>query len=244
MQSSCMFIIHRFISHYLHHLPSCFVRQVLNLFLALLLSSFSGDNLAPGDDDGEMNNLQIAIGRITRGIDWFKAFVIRTVLQILHRKPKEPEEDPMDDRDPKMEGIEMNHLDTSQNFKVADGISNCLVEGRPSGCIVDGELSLNVPIALGESDFENLGEDDEDDDEDADDSDITDEKNNQHYLVSTAHQSISTLYFSIFMHWKSSTNSMCISKSHYFSSKGFVNHLIVDQTKSVWILHLFSSHWQ
>ncbi|XP_041818038.1 sodium channel protein type 4 subunit alpha A [Chelmon rostratus] len=155
---------------------------VLNLFLALLLSSFSGDNLAPGDDDGEMNNLQIAIGRITRGIDWFKAFVIRTVLQILHRKPKEPEEDPMDDRDPKMEGIEMNHLDTSQNFKVADGISNCLVEGRPSGCIVDGELSLNVPIALGESDFENLGEDDEDDDEDADDSDITDEKNNQHYL--------------------------------------------------------------
>ncbi|XP_076615923.1 sodium channel protein type 4 subunit alpha A [Chaetodon auriga] len=139
---------------------------VLNLFLALLLSSFSGDNLAPGDDDGEMNNLQIAIGRITKGIDWFKAFAIRTALQILHRKPKESEEAPRDDRDPKMEGIEMNHLDNSQNFKVADGISNCLVEGRPSGCIVDGELSLNVPIALGESDFENLGEDDEDDEDD------------------------------------------------------------------------------
>ncbi|XP_070846164.1 sodium channel protein type 4 subunit alpha A [Chaetodon trifascialis] len=154
---------------------------VLNLFLALLLSSFSGDNLAPGDDDGEMNNLQIAIGRITRGIDWFKAFAIRTVLQILHRKPKEPEEAPKDDRDPKMEGIEMNHLDNSQSFKVADGISNCLVEGRPSGCIVDGELSLNVPIALGESDFENLGEDDEDDEDEAEDSEITDEKNNQHY---------------------------------------------------------------
>uniref|UniRef100_A0A7N8XXW8 Sodium channel protein n=1 Tax=Mastacembelus armatus TaxID=205130 RepID=A0A7N8XXW8_9TELE len=139
---------------------------VLNLFLALLLNSFSGDNLAAGDDDGEMNNLQIAIGRITRGINWFKTFALQTILQILGRKPKEePEEGPMDDVDSKMEGIEMNHLDTSQNFKMADGISNCLVEGRPSGFIVDGELSLSVPIAQGESDFENLGEDDEDEED-------------------------------------------------------------------------------
>uniref|UniRef100_A0A7N8XS83 Sodium channel protein n=1 Tax=Mastacembelus armatus TaxID=205130 RepID=A0A7N8XS83_9TELE len=144
---------------------------VLNLFLALLLNSFSGDNLAAGDDDGEMNNLQIAIGRITRGINWFKTFALQTILQILGRKPKEePEEGPMDDVDSKMEGIEMNHLDTSQNFKMADGISNCLVEGRPSGFIVDGELSLSVPIAQGESDFENLGEDDEDEEDTADDS--------------------------------------------------------------------------
>uniref|UniRef100_A0A3B4UEP4 Sodium channel protein n=1 Tax=Seriola dumerili TaxID=41447 RepID=A0A3B4UEP4_SERDU len=144
---------------------------VLNLFLALLLSSFSGDNLSAGDDDGEMNNLQIAIGRITRGIDWFKAFVVRTLLQILHRKPKEPEEGPVDEADPKMEGIEMNHLETSQNFKAADGIANCVVEGRPAGFTVDGELSLNVPIAQGESDFENLGEDDDDDDDDEEDED-------------------------------------------------------------------------
>nr|XP_046233016.1 sodium channel protein type 4 subunit alpha A isoform X2 [Scatophagus argus] len=165
---------------------------VLNLFLALLLSSFSGDNLSVGDDDGEMNNLQIAIGRITRGINWFKAFVIRTVLQILGRKSKEePEENTMDEGEPKTEGIEMNHLDTSQDCKMADGISNCLVEGRPSGFIVDGELSLNVPIALGESDFENLGEEDEDDEDDADnadDSEITDEENGQHYSENTEEQ--------------------------------------------------------
>ncbi|XP_023263513.1 sodium channel protein type 4 subunit alpha A-like [Seriola lalandi dorsalis] len=174
---------------------------VLNLFLALLLSSFSGDNLSAGDDDGEMNNLQIAIGRITRGIDWFKAFVVRTLLQILHRKPKEPEEGPVDEADPKMEGIEMNHLDTSQNFKVADGIANCAVEGRPSGFTVDGELSLNVPIAQGESDFENLGEDDDDDDDDEEDEDdadydndfsseISDEKNDQHNTENSEHGSI------------------------------------------------------
>lgn len=119
-----------------------------------------------------MNNLQIAIGRITRGINWFKAFVIRAVQQNLGRKPQEAEEDPVNDGDPKTEGIEMNHLDPSHNFKMADGISNCLVEDRPSRLIVDGELSLNVPIALGESDFENLAEDD-DDDEDEDDDDNT-----------------------------------------------------------------------
>uniref|UniRef100_A0A3B4ZPD3 Sodium channel protein n=1 Tax=Stegastes partitus TaxID=144197 RepID=A0A3B4ZPD3_9TELE len=144
---------------------------VLNLFLALLLSSFSGDNLSAGDDDGEMNNLQIAIGRITRGIDWLKAFIVRTVLQILRRKPKEPDagtgdDNDDDDDDSKMEGIEMNHMDTSQSFKLAERISNCVVEGRPSGFIVDGELSFNVPIAQGESDFENLGEEDEDDEDD------------------------------------------------------------------------------
>ena len=61
--------------------------QVLNLFLALLLSSFSGDNLSAGEDDGEMNNLQIAIGRITRGVDWTKAFVVGLVLQLLGKKP-------------------------------------------------------------------------------------------------------------------------------------------------------------
>uniref|UniRef100_A0A8U7NIF4 Sodium channel protein n=1 Tax=Corvus moneduloides TaxID=1196302 RepID=A0A8U7NIF4_CORMO len=49
---------------------------VLNLFLALLLSSFSADSLAVSDDDGEMNNLQIAIGRITRGIAFAKAMLL------------------------------------------------------------------------------------------------------------------------------------------------------------------------
>ncbi|GCC20841.1 hypothetical protein chiPu_0019409, partial [Chiloscyllium punctatum] len=45
---------------------------VLNLFLALLLSSFSADNLSSPDEDGEMNNLQIALARIHRGIRYLK----------------------------------------------------------------------------------------------------------------------------------------------------------------------------
>ncbi|NXU01803.1 SCN2A protein, partial [Buphagus erythrorhynchus] len=45
---------------------------VLNLFLALLLSSFSSDNLTATEDDNEMNNLQIAVARIQKGIDHVK----------------------------------------------------------------------------------------------------------------------------------------------------------------------------
>ncbi|XP_037547149.1 sodium channel protein type 4 subunit alpha A isoform X1 [Nematolebias whitei] len=155
---------------------------VLNLFLALLLSSFSGDNLSGGDEDGEMNNLQIAIGRITRGIDWLKTFIVQRVQQILGRKSKEPDEGSVDDVDSKTEAIEMNHLNTCPTFKVADGILDCPVEGRPSGFIVDGEICLNVPIAEGESDFENLSEDDDDeeeDEEDANNSEMTFEKDTQ-----------------------------------------------------------------
>uniref|UniRef100_A0A8P4GKH7 Sodium channel protein n=1 Tax=Dicentrarchus labrax TaxID=13489 RepID=A0A8P4GKH7_DICLA len=41
---------------------------VLNLFLALLLSSFSSDNLSAPDEDGDLNNIQIAIARINIGV--------------------------------------------------------------------------------------------------------------------------------------------------------------------------------
>ncbi|MEJ1285908.1 hypothetical protein NN561_016907 [Cricetulus griseus] len=38
--------------------------EVLNLFIALLLNSFSADNLTAPEDDGEVNNLQVALARI------------------------------------------------------------------------------------------------------------------------------------------------------------------------------------
>ncbi|KAM8837281.1 sodium channel protein type 4 subunit alpha A isoform 2-T6 [Spinachia spinachia] len=143
---------------------------VLNLFLALLLSSFSGDNLSTGDEDGEMNNLQIAIGRITRGVDWFKAFVVRSVLRTLGKRREAPEEDPAGDENHQIETFEMNHMDAGQSFKMSDGINNFFVHGRPFGFTVDREVSIHVPIAHPESDFENLGEEEDS----ADDSEISD----------------------------------------------------------------------
>ncbi|XP_030642508.1 sodium channel, voltage-gated, type I-like, alpha [Chanos chanos] len=59
---------------------------VLNLFLALLLSSFSADNLTANDDDNELNNLQRAIGRIQRGVAFIKALLRRSLQSVCHRK--------------------------------------------------------------------------------------------------------------------------------------------------------------
>lgn len=65
-------------------LPSfvVFVSKVLNLFLALLLSSFSADNLAATDDDGEPNNLQLAMVRIKTGVAWFKVTMARVLKKV------------------------------------------------------------------------------------------------------------------------------------------------------------------
>ncbi|KAG7277565.1 hypothetical protein CRUP_013883, partial [Coryphaenoides rupestris] len=149
--------------------------EVLNLFLALLLSSFSGDNLSTGDEDGELNNLQIAIGRISRGAAWAKALLRRLVDPLIHRFTGGPK---------RGGAVEMNHLDAGSGqgateedeipncpveeqlgARQDEGLSNCLVEGR-RGCLTDLEVVLTVPIAQGESDLENLDNDDEEEDED------------------------------------------------------------------------------
>uniref|UniRef100_A0A8C0EKJ8 Sodium channel protein n=1 Tax=Bubo bubo TaxID=30461 RepID=A0A8C0EKJ8_BUBBB len=46
---------------------------VLNLFIALLLNSFSTDCLQTAEDDGEMNNLRIAFARIHKGFHFVKS---------------------------------------------------------------------------------------------------------------------------------------------------------------------------
>lgn len=122
---------------------------MLNLFLALLLSSFSGDNLSAGDEDGEMNNLQIAIGRITRGIEWVKSLIISIVQQLLGRKPPEGDTGATECGEAdKKESFSLNHLDEG---KMADGLKNCLEA-----------LTLNVPIAKAESDDEDESDDSSD----------------------------------------------------------------------------------
>ncbi|KAJ8254549.1 hypothetical protein COCON_G00211610 [Conger conger] len=89
---------------------------VLNLFLALLLSSFSGDNLAAPDEDGELNNLQIAVNRINSGIAWVKAFAHGLFQRLLGRKPK-------GEKDDGGGGDRLDHLDpkTGKVVKMLDG---------------------------------------------------------------------------------------------------------------------------
>uniref|UniRef100_A0A8D1V1N8 Sodium channel protein n=1 Tax=Sus scrofa TaxID=9823 RepID=A0A8D1V1N8_PIG len=63
---------------------------VLNLFLALLLSSFSADNLTAPDEDGEMNNLQLALARIQRGLRFIKRTTWDFCCGLLQRRPQKP----------------------------------------------------------------------------------------------------------------------------------------------------------
>ncbi|XP_036725735.1 sodium channel protein type 5 subunit alpha isoform X2 [Balaenoptera musculus] len=63
---------------------------VLNLFLALLLSSFSADNLTAPDEDGEMNNLQLALARIQRGLRFIKRTTWDFCCGLLQRRAQKP----------------------------------------------------------------------------------------------------------------------------------------------------------
>uniref|UniRef100_A0A3Q3R061 Sodium channel protein n=1 Tax=Monopterus albus TaxID=43700 RepID=A0A3Q3R061_MONAL len=58
---------------------------VLNLFLALLLSSFSGDNLVSTEDEGE-NNLQIAINRMNRAVACVKSWILGHIWTLLTKR--------------------------------------------------------------------------------------------------------------------------------------------------------------
>ncbi|XP_022425651.1 sodium channel protein type 1 subunit alpha isoform X3 [Delphinapterus leucas] len=149
---------------------------VLNLFLALLLSSFSADNLAATDDDNEMNNLQIAVDRMHKGIAYVKRKIYEFIQQSFIRKQKILDEiKPLDDLNNKKDSCMSNH--TTEIGKDLDYLKD--VNGTTSGIgtgssvekyIIDESdymsfinnpsLTVTVPIAVGESDFENLNTED------------------------------------------------------------------------------------
>uniref|UniRef100_A0A8C9R550 Sodium channel protein n=1 Tax=Scleropages formosus TaxID=113540 RepID=A0A8C9R550_SCLFO len=145
---------------------------VLNLFLALLLSSFSADNLAATDDDGEMNNLQISVIRIKKGIAWVKAKVQLLAATIL--KKTVPEEvKPLDDMyDKKLNcianhtGVDINReMDYQKNGNgttsgIGSSVGKYMIDEDRMSFIHNPNLTVRVPIAVGESDFENLNTED------------------------------------------------------------------------------------
>ncbi|XP_069558597.1 sodium channel, voltage-gated, type I-like, alpha [Brachyistius frenatus] len=147
---------------------------VLNLFLALLLSSFSADNLAATEVDQEMNNLQVALGRIQNGMA-----VIISLLRsgcrcvCLRDKKKRKGEDKSLDELNKPLGLNgvPNHtikdFPKSGNGDVTGVDKNgdkYIVSSRSDDSIMsfinNPSLTVTVPIAVGESDFENLNTED------------------------------------------------------------------------------------
>ncbi|XP_027440753.1 sodium channel protein type 10 subunit alpha isoform X3 [Zalophus californianus] len=134
---------------------------VLNLFIALLLNSFSADNLAAPDEDGEVNNLQVALARI-------QAFGHRTrkaIRSFFTRPCLLPW--------PKTEPQLVVKLPLSSS-KAENHIAAGAAVGSPGGLpvsrsprddhndfITNPNIWVSVPIAEGESDLDDLEEDGE-----------------------------------------------------------------------------------
>ncbi|XP_056418675.1 sodium channel protein type 8 subunit alpha isoform X6 [Hyla sarda] len=143
---------------------------VLNLFLALLLSSFSADNLAATDDDGEMNNLQISVIRIKKGIAWIK-LKVHNFIQA-HFKKKDSDEKPLDDMYEKKHclvnhaGVDINReMEYQKNGNgttsgIGSSMEKYIIDEDHMSFINNPNLTVKVPIAVGESDFENLNTED------------------------------------------------------------------------------------
>uniref|UniRef100_A0A8C5N8H5 Sodium channel protein n=1 Tax=Gouania willdenowi TaxID=441366 RepID=A0A8C5N8H5_GOUWI len=144
---------------------------VLNLFLALLLSSFSADNLAATDDDGEPNNLQIAVVRINIMLTNVPVSSVYTYCVMFIRKWSY-EQKPLDDMYEKKLNCIANHtvdinreLDYPKNGNgttsgIGSSVGKYMIDEDYMSFIHNPNLTVCVPIAVGESDFENLNTED------------------------------------------------------------------------------------
>lgn len=125
-------------------------QQVLNLFLALLLSSFSSDNLSAPDEDGDLNNIQIAIARINSGISW----LITSITDLFNRALKRRNHKSKD----ASEAIKLagNHVESNGGMYGCYGEKYIIPE--EDSYMTNPNLTVIVPIAPGESDVEFLEE--------------------------------------------------------------------------------------
>ncbi|KAM6162736.1 sodium channel protein type 10 subunit alpha [Erethizon dorsatum] len=136
---------------------------VLNLFIALLLNSFSADNLTAPEDDREVNNLQVALARLQ-----VFGHQARKALCSFFRKPCLLPR-------PKVE-LQLAAKSPLSNSKAENHIAAEAASGSPrappplrvprdehSDFITNPNLWVSVPIAEGESDLEDSEDDGEQD---------------------------------------------------------------------------------
>lgn len=125
-------------------------QQVLNLFLALLLSSFSSDNLSAPDEDGDLNNIQVAIARIHAGVSW----LVTTVTNIFNRGLKRRKQKAQE----ASQAIKLvgNHVESNGGIFGSYGEKYIIPE--EDSYMTNPNLTVIVPIAPGESDVEFLEE--------------------------------------------------------------------------------------
>uniref|UniRef100_A0A8C1K7H9 Sodium channel protein n=1 Tax=Cyprinus carpio TaxID=7962 RepID=A0A8C1K7H9_CYPCA len=139
---------------------------VLNLFLALLLSSFSSDNLSAPDEDGEMNNLQIAISRIHFGFTWLLDGIkdlFNGNLAGCRQKAKE-----------KQVSLKKNHTECNGGVgSLEQHVGKCIIPEGEDSYMTNPNLTICVPIAPGESDVEFPEEEEDEETESSEDEDFS-----------------------------------------------------------------------
>ncbi|KAM4604673.1 sodium channel protein type 3 subunit alpha-like [Polymixia lowei] len=123
---------------------------VLNLFLALLLSSFSSDNLSAPDEDGDLNNIQIAVARIHSGVGWLSA----NVFDLCNGGAKQQQQKAND----VVQAVKpvTNHVESNGGPFGHYGEKYIIPE--EDSYMTNPNLTVIVPIAPGESDVEFLEE--------------------------------------------------------------------------------------
>ncbi|NWX24909.1 SCN2A protein, partial [Aegotheles bennettii] len=135
---------------------------VLNLFLALLLSSFSSDSLSPTEDDNEMNNLQTAVDRIQKGIDYVKKKTSECVRKSCWGKQAVVNQRTATDqlngeKDHCISNCTIAEIRIDANYhKTENGMAAVVGGNDYTSFINNPSLTVSVPIAVGESDFEHL----------------------------------------------------------------------------------------
>ncbi|XP_017682014.1 PREDICTED: sodium channel protein type 5 subunit alpha-like isoform X3 [Lepidothrix coronata] len=143
---------------------------VLNLFLALLLSSFSADNLSAPDEDGELNNLQLAFARINRGLQYAKKAMWNFCCHVLRHPKTTAEKKAMMKLAAQNPGALNNCVNSHTTAELGKDMENHKENHAEDGMNKNGEkhlgitenddfmtnpdLSICVPIAVGESDIE------------------------------------------------------------------------------------------
>uniref|UniRef100_A0A452GZ23 Ion transport domain-containing protein n=1 Tax=Gopherus agassizii TaxID=38772 RepID=A0A452GZ23_9SAUR len=133
---------------------------VLNLFLALLLSSFSADNLSAPDEDGEMNNLQLAFARINRGLQYLKNTTRDFCCNLLRHPKTTAEKKAMIKLSAHNTDVE-NHTENYADDGTDKNGQKLPVISDSDDFLTNPDLSICVPIAVGESDIEDQEDDEE-----------------------------------------------------------------------------------
>ncbi|KAF4788305.1 hypothetical protein TURU_161913 [Turdus rufiventris] len=133
---------------------------VLNLFIALLLSSFSADSLQTTEDDGEMNNLRIAFARIRKGFHIAKSVTwdaccrkLRQIKKVHRKKIKLTAQNSFGFKSEETKSCKENH----NNQRIEKNRDKC---PGPEDFVRHPNIFVCVPIAEAENTSEGFEDDD------------------------------------------------------------------------------------